>query len=100
MKKYYAIHDDFLGLNPREFGHGFANMKRVIAFRSRADRDRFVASTRDLTASAVRARRRLAFTEAPIIEWDAETKKWFVAWDPGARAWYTAEGSVREVEDA
>ena len=53
MKHFYALSDSFTGDDPADYTHGFANTKEPIAFTSRAARDKWVESTRLLTARAI-----------------------------------------------
>ena len=54
MKRhFYALSDSFTGDNPADYTHGFANTREPIAFTSRTARDRWIESTRLLTAKAI-----------------------------------------------
>ena len=53
MRHFYAMSDTFTGDNPNEYTSGFANTKEPIAFTSRAARDRWLESTKLLTAKAI-----------------------------------------------
>lgn len=50
---HYALTDTFTGNDPCSYEHGFANTKVTLAFRTRAERDGWVDSTRLLTAKAL-----------------------------------------------
>ena len=50
---YYALTDTFTGDDPSEYSSGFANTKTAIAFRTRAQRDEWVKSSKLLTAEAI-----------------------------------------------
>ena len=50
---YYALSDSFAGDLPHEYTSGFANTKCVIAFETRAARQKWLATTRLLTAKAL-----------------------------------------------
>jgi hypothetical protein len=67
QKYFYAMYDSFLGLNPRSYGKGFANAKTAAAFRSKADRDEFLETTKDLTARAITRAEAMAFATPCIV---------------------------------
>ena len=46
MRHYYALSDSFTGDNPKEYTHGFANRDKVIAFRSKKERDEWLKTTK------------------------------------------------------
>lgn len=48
---YYALTDTATGNNPKEHTHGFANTKGALAFRTRTERDTWLATTKLLTAA-------------------------------------------------
>lgn len=49
---FYALFDKF-ELGKKEYSHGFANTKWVMAFTTKAARDGFLSATYDLSAKAV-----------------------------------------------
>ena len=63
---YYALTDSFTGDNPSEHTAGFANTKEVLAFRTKADRDSWVETTKLLTAKKLS--RYEALSEARTFE--------------------------------
>lgn len=40
-------------IGKKQFSHGFANMKRVIAFKTKEERDNFLFDTYDLSAAEI-----------------------------------------------
>lgn len=52
-KYYYALSDTFTGDYPNDFTTGFANTKIPIAFFSKNERDKWIESTRLLTAKPI-----------------------------------------------
>ena len=50
---FYALTDNFVGSNPQEYTHGFANTKGALAFRTKAERTAWLNETRLLTAKAI-----------------------------------------------
>ena len=53
MRHFYALSDSFTGDNPADYTHGFANTKEPIAFTTKTARDRWLESTKLLTAKAI-----------------------------------------------
>ena len=47
---FYALSDSFTGDMPREYTHGFANTKEVIAFNTRKERNEWLEITNLATA--------------------------------------------------
>ena len=50
---FYALSDSFTGSDPKQTTSGFANTKVPIAFRTKAQRDGWLKSTKLLTAVAL-----------------------------------------------
>ena len=63
MRHYYAISDTFAGDYPREYTHGFANTKCVIAFDSYQEREAWLKETKLLTARKITRAKALKMLE-------------------------------------
>ena len=53
MRHFYALSDSFAGDNPADYTHGFANTKEPIAFTTKTARDRWLESSKLMTAKAI-----------------------------------------------
>jgi len=53
IRHYYALSDSFSGDDPKEYTYGFANSTKVIAFKSKEDRDIWLKTTKLLKAKAL-----------------------------------------------
>lgn len=71
---YYALSDSFTGDDPRDYTSGFANTKKVIAFRSKKERDAWLSDTKLLTAKPL--------TRSQAIKWaDTDQGTWQQEYD-------------------
>lgn len=52
-RHYYALSDSFTGAYPKEPTWGFANTTTAIAFRSKAERDEYLSTTKLCKARAI-----------------------------------------------
>ena len=50
---FYALTDNRVGSNPKEYTSGFANTKGPLAFRTKAERTAWLHETKLLTAKAI-----------------------------------------------
>lgn len=50
---FYALYDTFVHAGRKEYSHGFANTKSVMAFKTQAQRAGFLANTYDLSAREI-----------------------------------------------
>ena len=67
---YYARVDSFM-LNKKEYGYGFANSKKAVAFDTKEERSDFLRSTYDLSAKVitrVQALKLCEFTNDPTLD--------------------------------